>query len=209
MADFQTKVNLYPAIGVPGAFASINPVVSTALGKIAGTDLTIGGFCWDDTTNVGQVKNTGTGKPLGFVARDVIYPINTLVSFPDDEETGNASNIVPKGYNVNVMVEGDFYVVAPETVTVGMKVFANTTDGTIKAGTAGGTVSGAVETDWAFMQAGDEGDIVVISNYGATPAVSSSAFSQNVETQSVEVVTDVTGQDDTVTVKKETVKVVK
>lgn len=171
MADFQTSVNIYPAIGVPGAFASINPVVSTALGKIAGTDLTIGGFCWDDTSNVGQVKNTGTGKPLGFVARDVIYSINTLVSFPDDDDTGNASNIVPKGYNVNVMVEGDFYVVAPETVTVGMKVFANTTDGTIKAGTAGGTVSGAVETDWAFVQAGDEGDIVVISNYGATPAI--------------------------------------
>ena len=73
------------------------------------------------------------------------------------------------------MVEGDFYVVCPETVTVGMKVFASTTDGTIKAGAAGGTVSGAVETDWAFMQAGDEGDIVVISNYGATPVVPSGA----------------------------------
>lgn len=202
MADFQTKINLYPAIGVPGAFASINPVVSTALGKIAGTDLTIGGFCWDDTTNVGQVKNTGTGKPLGFVARDVIYPINTLVSFPDDEETGNASNIVPKGYNVNVMVEGDFYVVCPEIVTVGMKVFASTTDGTIKAGAAGGTVSGAVETDWAFMQAGDEGDIVVISNYGATPAVSTTAAAQTMS-----VVTDVTGENDEVTVTKNTVKV--
>ena len=175
MADFQTKVNLYPAIGVPGAFASVNPVVSTALGKIAGTDLTIGGFCWDDTTNVGQVKNTGTGKPLGFVARDVIYPINTLVPFPDDEETGNASNIVPKGYNVNVMVEGDFYVLAPATVTVGKKVFANTTDGTIKVGDAGDTVSGAVETDWAYVTAGNKGDIVIISNYGATPVVPSGA----------------------------------
>lgn len=202
MADFQTKVNLYPAIGVPGAFASINPVVSTALGKIAGTDLTIGGFCWDDTTNVGQVKNTGTGKPLGFVARDVIYPINTLVSYPEDEEAGNTSNFVPKGYNVNVMVEGDFYVTAPETVTVGMKVFAGTTDGTIKAGAAGATVSGAVETDWAFMQAGDKGDIVVISNYGATPAVSTTAAAQTMS-----VVTDVTGENDEVTVTKNTVKV--
>lgn len=202
MADFQTKVNLYPAIGVPGAFASINPVVSTALGKIAGTDLTIGGFCWDDTTNVGQVKNTGTGKPLGFVARDVIYPINTLASYPEDEEAGDTSNFVPKGYNVNVMVEGDFYVTAPETVTVGMKVFASTTDGTIKAGAAGATVSGAVETDWAFMQAGDEGDIVVISNYGATPAVSTTAAAQTMS-----VVTDVTGENDEVTVTKNTVKV--
>lgn len=209
MADFQKSVNMYPAIGVPGAFASVNPVVSTALGKIAGVDVPIGGFCWDDTSNPGQVKNTGTGKPLGFVARDVIYPINTLVTYPTDGEAGNAANIVPAGFNVNVQVEGDFYVKISETVTAGQKVFASTTDGSVKAGTAGGTVSGAVETDWAFVQAGDEGDIVVISNYGATPAVNSSTFSQNIETQSVDVVTDVTGQDDTVTVKKETVKVVK
>lgn len=171
MADFQSAVNIYPAIGVPGAFASNNPVVSTALGRIANTTLTIGGFCWDDTSNPGQVKNTGSGKPLGFVARDIIYPIDTLVAFPEDGTAGNTTNMVPIGGSVNVQVEGDFYVLVSESVTVGMKVFANTTDGTIKAGTAGGTVSGAVETDWAFVQAGEEGDIVVISNYGATPAI--------------------------------------
>lgn len=203
MADFQTGVNIYPAIGVPGAFASVNPVVSTALGKIAGTNLTIGGFCWDDTTNVGQVKNTGTGKPLGFVARNIIYPINTLVPFPEDEENGNASNIVPAGYNVNVMVEGDFYVTAPATVTVGQKVFANTADGTINVGDAGATVSGAVETDWAFMMAGEEGDEVLVSNYGATPAISTTAAAQTMS-----VVTDVTGENDEVTVTKNTVKVI-
>lgn len=209
MADFQSAVNIYPAIGVPGAFASNNPVVSTALGRIANTTLTIGGFCWDDTSNPGQVKNTGSGKPLGFVARDIIYPINTLTPFPEDGTAGNTTNTVPVGGSVNVQVEGDFYVLVSESVTAGQKVFASTTDGTVKAGTAGGTVSGAVETDWAFVQAGDEGDIVVISNYGATPAVNSSTFSQNIETESVDVVTDVTGQDDTVTVRKETVKVVK
>lgn len=202
MADFQSAVNIYPASGVPGAFASNNPVVSTALGRIANTPVTIGGFCWDDTSNPGQVKNTGTGKPLGFVARNIIYPINTLVPFPKDEENGNASNIVPAGYNVNVMVEGDFYVTAPATVTVGQKVFANTADGTINVGEAGATVSGAVETDWAFMTAGDEGDIVVISNYGATPAISTTAAAQTMS-----VVTDVTGENDEVTVTKNTVKV--
>lgn len=43
MADFQTKVNIYPAVGVPGAFASVNPIVSTSLGRIAGADVPIGG----------------------------------------------------------------------------------------------------------------------------------------------------------------------
>lgn len=175
MADFQSAVNIYPANGVPGAFASNNPVVSTALGRIANTTLTIGGFCWDDASNPGQVKNTGSGKPLGFVARDVIYAIDTLTSFPSSEETGNATNIVPIGGSVNVQVEGDFYVVAPATVTVGQKVFANTANGTVNVGAAGGTVSGAVETDWAYVTAGNKGDIVIISNYGATPVVPSGA----------------------------------
>lgn len=202
MADFQSAVNIYPAIGVPGAFASNNPVVSTALGRIANTTLTIGGFCWDDTSNPGQVKKTGSGKPLGFVARDTIYPIDTLVAFPEDGTAGNNTNMVPIGGSVNVQVEGDFYVLVSESVTAGQKVFASTTDGTVKAGTAGSTVSGAVETDWAFMQAGDEGDIVVISNYGATPAVSTTAAAQTLS-----VVTDVTGENDEVTVTKNTVKV--
>lgn len=173
MADFQSVVNIYPAQGVPGAFASNNPVVSTALGRIANTPVTIGGFCWDDTSKPGQVKNTGSGKPLGFVARDIIYPINTLTPFPTSEAEGtdNTVNLVPVGGSVNVQVEGDFYVVAPDTVTVGQKVFANTTNGTIKVGNAGATVGGAVETDWAYVQAGNKGDIVIISNYGATPVV--------------------------------------
>lgn len=161
MADFQTTVNIYPAIGVEGAFASINPIISTPLGKIAGTELFIGGFCWDDPDNVGQVVNNGTGKPLGFVARNMIYPINEL-----DVNASNADNVVPVGFNVNVMLQGDFYAVAPEEVTAGKKVFASTTDGSIKVGDAGGSVDGAVETDWTFASAGSEGDVVVISNYG-------------------------------------------
>lgn len=168
MADFQSAVNIYPAIGVPGAFASNNPVVSTALGRIANTTLTIGGFCWDDTSNPGQVKNTGSGKPLGFVARDIIYPINTLVAFPEDGTAGNTTNMVPIGGSVNVQVQGDFYVEAPATVTAGQKVFANTADGTVNVGNAGATVSSAVETDWAYATSGNKGDIVIISNYGAT-----------------------------------------
>lgn len=175
MADFQSAVNMYPAMGVPGAFASTNPVVSTAIGYIANTPLTIGGFCWADTSNPGQVKNTGSGKPLGFVGRDSIYPIDTLVAFPEDGTAGNTTNMVPIGGSVNVLVEGDFFVLVSESVTAGQKVFASTTDGTVKAGTAGGTVSGAVETDWAFVTSAESGETAIISNYGATPVIPAGA----------------------------------
>ena len=70
------------------------------------------------------MKSTGTGKPLGFVARNIIYPIYGI-------EAEN-NNIVPAGYNVNVMVEGDFYVEVAAKVTKGQKVFAVLADGTVK-----------------------------------------------------------------------------
>lgn len=162
MADFQTKVNIYPAVGVPGAFASVNPIVSTSLGRIAGADVPIGGFCWDDPSNEGEVLPSGTGKPLGFVCRDVIYPI---ASFDP------AQNFVPEGCTPCIMVEGDFYVQPEATVTKGQKVFANLTTGAVSGGAAGATVSGSVETDWAFATGAEAGGIAIITNYGATPVI--------------------------------------
>lgn len=157
MADFQTKVNMYPAIGVPGAFASVNPVISTPLGRIASKDVGIGGFCWDDPSNDGCILPSGTGKPLGFVARNIVY---TIVNAAAD-----AANIVPAGSNANVMLKGDFYVLVAEAVTKGQKVFASTTDGTVSGGTAGASVGGFVETDWTFVTSADANGIAIISNY--------------------------------------------
>lgn len=168
MADFQTVVNVYPARGIPGAYASVNPIVSTALGRIAGEDIPVGGFCWDDTSNEGQVKKTGTGKPLGFVVLERNYPIVSLTA---------AQNYVPQGFNVPVQVQGDFYVAVTAAVTKGQKVFVNNTTGAISGGTAGGTVASSTETDWAFVTDADANGIAIISNYGATPAGGSGTVS--------------------------------
>lgn len=166
MADFQTVVNVYPARGIPGAYASVNPIVSTALGRIAGENIPVGGFCWDDASNEGQVKKTGTGKPLGFVVLERNYPIVSLSA---------AQNYVPQGFNVPVAVEGDFYVKVPAAVTKGQKVFVNNTTGAIAGGTAGGTVAGSVETDWFFATAAAKDEIAIISNWGNTQAIPASA----------------------------------
>lgn len=196
MADFQTKVNLYPAPGVPGAFASVNPVVSTAIGRIAGEGgVNIGGFCWDAPANEGYVLKSGTGTPLGFVARDIIYPIFT---------TDGAQNTVPKGRNVNVQVKGDFYVEVAEAVTKGQAVFASTTDGTVKGGDAGTAVDGYVETDYRFLNSAADGEIATISNWAAT---ASAAGSTGGTTRTVEYVSDVSAADDTLTVKKNTLEI--
>ena len=75
MADFQKAVALMPAVGVPGAYASDNPIISTARGFIAASTVTIGAFVWEDTTYAGQCKNAGSGKPLGFACREVTNPL--------------------------------------------------------------------------------------------------------------------------------------
>lgn len=156
MAIFQNKVNLVPAVGLPGAYAAVNPIVSTAKGYIAKVNVPIGGFCWEDTTDAGQVNPSGSGAPLGFVVREVAYVLDT---------DADAINYVPAGGNVSVQKKGDFFVQAAVAVTKGQKVFADTTTGAVKAGAAGGTVSGAVETDFYFVTTAEANEISVISNW--------------------------------------------
>lgn len=163
---FQGQVNILPAIGVPGQHMSTNPLVSTQKGYCAADTVTIGGFVWAATEdkngedkNRAFVKSTGTGAPLGFAVREITNPLGD--NQPD-------SNTVPKGFPVSVAVKGDFAVITRTDATVGQSVFAVIADGSIKTGTAGGTVSNAVETDYKVVNingGGAVGDIIVISNW--------------------------------------------
>lgn len=154
---FQKTVNTYPGIGIPGAYAAINPIVSTAKGYVASAACNIGGFVWaDDTLKKGCVKPTGTGRPLGFAVREITNPLGIDVG---------ASNTVPVGYPVSVEVKGDFFAVTTTEATVGQKVFAVLADGTIKTGAAQATVEDAIETDFEVIQAGSANDVIIISNW--------------------------------------------
>lgn len=154
---FQKTVKTYPGIGIPGAYAAINPIVSTAKGYVASAACNIGGFVWADSGNKeGCVKPTGTGRPLGFAVREITNPLGIGVE---------ASNVVPVGYPVSVEVKGDFFAVTTTKATVGQKVFAVLADGTIKTGEAQKTITGAIETDFEVIQAGEEKDVIIISNW--------------------------------------------
>lgn len=155
MALKQT-VKTYPGIGIPGAYAAINPIVSTAKGYVASAACNIGGFVWADTQKEGCVKPTGSGRPLGFAVREITNPLGFNVQ---------ASNTVPVGYPVSVEVKGDFFAVTTTNATVGQKVFAVLADGTIKTGEAQDKDSDAVETDFEVIQAGAANDVIIISNW--------------------------------------------
>ena len=160
---FQKTVNVYPPIGEVGGYASVNPIVSTPLGYIAKTSCPVGGFVWEDSTDKGQVNPSGSGMPLGFVVREQNVPMGTNVAY---------TNAVAVGSTVSVAVMGDFFASPTANSTKGQKVFVNTTNGTIKGGTAGATVSNHVETNWVFLTDADANEIGIISNQGQNPASS-------------------------------------
>lgn len=149
---FQKIVKTNPGIGIPGAYAAINPIVSTAKGYVASAACNIGGFVWADTAKKGFVKPTGTGRPLGFAVREITNPLGINVE---------ASNVVPVGHPVTVEVKGDFFAVTLTKATVGQKVYAVLANGTIT--TEGG--SDTVETDFEVIQDGDANDVIIISNW--------------------------------------------
>lgn len=167
---FKQTVNTYPGIGIPGAYAAINPIVSTAKGYVASAACNIGGFVWADADKEGCVKPNGTGRPLGFAVREITNPLGIDVE---------ASNTVPVGYPVSVEVKGDFFAVTTTDATVGQKVFAVLADGTIKTEDAQqATFEDAVETDFEVIQAGNANDVIIISNWrGAVVPASTSSGS--------------------------------
>ena len=162
-AGFQQTVNLQQAAAVAGDFASANPR-SSYVGHegtlVAGSSgVTVGRFAW--AVN-GVVSNAGTGKPTGFVAREQgVALITTYLA--------ETSNVIAQGFPVTLQVTGDYWAaVTVAQATVGQKVFASLTDGTIQPAAAGATVAGYIETDFFVTGfpvggTGAVGELVVIS----------------------------------------------
>ena len=72
------------------------------------------------------------------------------------------NNAIPEEGNVTVAQKGDFFVVADGAVSIGAKVYANTTTGAVTF-TSG---EGAVDTGYVAMTAAAAtGELVIISNW--------------------------------------------
>lgn len=158
---FQTRINQYLPIGVEGDFASDNPVSTWLAGEgalVAGDDgVTVGRFAWVDEDNL-TASNTGTGVPQGFVSREGQALITDWM--------GNASMLIPAGMAVDLKTRGDFIVKTTTAATIGQKIFASLTDGTISTGTAGATIAGRVETIFTVGSAGAANEIIKMGTWG-------------------------------------------
>lgn len=160
---FQQSVNTYPAGGVTGQRAGLNPVAMLLPVPTAGEGgVTVGNAVWLDpdapTTVIMETAQVASAypPPVGIVVRDMASTIPCA-----DEATMQ----IEAGRPVAVAVRGDLLIAAPAAATVGQKVFANYTTGALSLGAAGGSVASSVETDWVVRSAGQTGDIIHISNW--------------------------------------------
>ncbi|MFY2659223.1 structural cement protein Gp24 [Achromobacter xylosoxidans] len=156
---FQKQVYIEPALGVAGDFASANPRATVLAGPgalVADTaGVTVGRFAWADAN--GKVTNAGTGVPSGFVHREQQGVITIWL--------GEATMLIPAGLGVTLHDGGDFLAATKTVATIGQKVFASNTDGTVSTGAAGDTIAGHTETAWKVASAGAIGALIKMTSY--------------------------------------------
>jgi hypothetical protein len=169
---FPSTVQKYPAKGVPGQKASLNPVVYTDRNYIAGDDaVTVGNFVWADPDNPEPADYHGSGILAALSTGTAgVFPLgiveNTL-TFVNDDLRSAGTLVVPKGFNLTTARRGDFFVVASTAATIGQKLFATLADGSIQTGAAGATIAGAIETPWKVEEGGAAGELITVSNWEA------------------------------------------
>lgn len=164
---FPTSVSYAPAPAVEGDFCDANPrstVNAGPGGLVAGPNgVTVGRFAWATSPNDANgapavVSNTGTGAPTGFLHREMQGIITTFLA--------ETSNVVPSGFPITLFKSGGFWVLnrGSDAATIGMKAFANNTDGTVTFAAAGATVAGSTETKFICMSPGAQNTLIKISS---------------------------------------------
>lgn len=137
---FPTQVNVQPAIGVAGDFASANPrvsVVNQAGAFVAGAlGCVVGRFAWADAANI-TLSNTGAGAPTGFIGR---FQQALITAF-----LGETSSLIPQGMAMTAFSEGDFFAKneGAAAATRGMKAYADNATGKVSFAATGAPPTGA------------------------------------------------------------------
>ncbi|EOS9062213.1 hypothetical protein ACNM8K_004381 [Escherichia coli] len=66
---------------------------------------------------------------------------------------------------MTLMTAGDYWVKTAGAATVGQKIFAKLSDGTITAGDAGASISDYVETKFVVGSAGEAGELIQMGTW--------------------------------------------
>ena len=149
-SGFQTQVYYQPAPAIQGDFASTNPRAVVLAGPgalVAGpAGVTVGNFCWlssvfvDGDQAPGAVTSSGTGNVAGFVHREQQALITSYLQ--------TSSMIVPGGFPITVMDQGDFWALNSGSAQAlpGQKAYATFADGTVTFGATATPTTGATSS---------------------------------------------------------------
>lgn len=163
----QKAVNTTPALGVAGQEVAVGTAIYTPINYVSDGSAVAGGFVFDvseDVTGEGSpmvlmgtagAKKAG-GRLLGLVARNLTSAFDVA---------GGDANAFFKGCPIAIARQGDFYHVATGDAKVGYSVECDPATGAVTyAQTAGDNATGWI----VHTPANAEGDIIVISNRGAS-----------------------------------------
>lgn len=149
----QNQVFLSPALGLIGAKADLNAFDYFPQSLQAQEDISVGSFVWPGADPASQAAYQGSGPPLGLVEREVMSAA---------QSRAEASQIIAQGQNVTVALRGCYYVQSQNAAEPGQSVFARFSDGAIVCGPAKTEISGAVESGWQVISAGEAGETIII-----------------------------------------------
>jgi hypothetical protein len=171
---FQTSVATVPAPAVIGDFASSNVRAFFPAGPgglVSGSaGLTIGRFAWVapplDPNGTYQIANNfGFGQPAGIVHREYQALLTGYLQ--------KTSMLIPGGFGVSLMTEGDFWVMndgATEAL-FDMYAYANFADGKVSFGAAasGATASatGSIAASTGSFTGSIAGNVMTITAVGS------------------------------------------
>lgn len=167
MADFQTVVNVMPAVGMPGQQISTDGAF-TPFNYLSDGTVTAGAFAFadpaeaaDGMAQLAHATVAANGRLLGFVAR--VHSGVMEVPFV------SSSNVYAEGQSITIAIRGQFYMSVPEdsSATEGQSVLCDPKTGKVTFGKAGD----ANDTGWIVhllpgTSAAAEGDLVIIEHFG-------------------------------------------
>lgn len=156
----QSQVYTTMAPAIAGMPASVGETHYTALTYQAASELTVGNFCFADSTNGGtKVNKAGTGILRGLVIYTRQYIAGTVSSAK--------AMTIPVGAFVQIATNGKFWVEAQNaSAKVGDYVLASQTDGSITTQTGNANKKGFTMTNFIVEKVlGTEAkSLVLISN---------------------------------------------
>lgn len=198
---WQTQAYDQPAAAVAGDRASQNPLFSFDAGPgglIAGVGgVTVGRFAWthpplDPNGTVQVAQSFGSGPVSGFVMRNQQALNPNFLSF--------AGNTIQQGYEMALMIGGDFWVVNDGSTQAqpGQKAYARFTDGAASfAATAspsnGASFTGQIDPETFSVTGSIADDVLTVTAVGSGTVVKGATISGTGVSSGSTIVTQLTG----------------